>query len=338
MMGLTKTIYLLSVYIIIFSLSACGGGSSSSGGSGGDSGGNSGDPIDLSGTWKGPCINNPKTLASARQELQVISNDTLKSTISIYDWKYGCSHETNGQPSHNVSSSGSISSILAPIPQCNDSDVSLTQVNIKDDYGNPVEAPAGMSEQDIIDLFTGSRNDFLPDTTQACIKANGNLMFAGQEYIKDGFNNNPVVNLAAAKKTSWTITRGGQSTTHNAYSVGSTTGEVFTFREKNKTYPYLVFYFKNNGPGEYTDATLSDIAFRSNNIFSLRIFYGPVTEYQSTHDVVGDSTGTITKDKYGLHFSTNSPVTLKKTSGDGAETLAINIKNLHLLYLNNFKN
>ncbi len=320
--------------ILSFLLSACGGGSSSFTNSEPDGSGdiNSGS---FDGIWFGPCVNNNFNY-SARQRI-TISGASLISAITSY---------TAGQLSSlncTIPSQGIIvdSDVTATLTfgaektqsECVNSTGIETAITLTQFLSSGNEATTQPDLNDGVLFVTGSRNDFLPDSTNVCLKANGNLLFAGHEYTK-------TTNSSIVTATGGAMVSNGDVTWKlgdNNYSGGTSAAlfssinnstldnfgvlEVTTigFDRSNGDFSGSVISVAHSlqGSGSYTieENTTDLITGLSNRVITLTVTVGTINSPPAATGYIATS-GTVnaTVDGNGkYHFTITSPITLSKT-------------------------
>ncbi len=172
--------FLFSISFLL--LTACGGGNSDDKSATLPADVNSGN---FDNVWYGPCINSNAGF-SARQELS-ISGSSLISKITSYTagetQSHGCKLPSSGgividsdvtatlDYRGNTTKSGCINGVGI------DTAITLTRFQSS---GNDHSTQPEMN--DGVELVTGNRNEFLPNTSTVCLKSNGRLLFAGHEY------------------------------------------------------------------------------------------------------------------------------------------------------------
>ncbi len=205
-----------------------------------------------------------------------------------------------------------------------------------------------------VQLVTGSRNDFLPDSSTLCLKSNGRLLFAGHEYT--GNPNTTVVSTADVvvpnSGVTWTVANNnytaGISSSGSSSITGSTVDDfgvvsVSTtgFESLNGAYSGSALSISHSlqGAGTYSLGTTSDLIeniaskqMRMNvTVGTLNTSPLAATLYQALSgsvEIIVDNNG-----KY--HLTVNTPITLTKTIDVGTgvpnapETISFTMNNIH---------
>ncbi|MEE9326136.1 MAG: hypothetical protein V3U71_02495 [Cocleimonas sp.] len=328
---LFKKSFLLLILSVL--LSGCGGGSSSFTNSEPDGSDdiNSGS---FDGLWFGPCVNNNFNY-SARQTI-TLSGTSLISAITSY---------TGGQLSSldcTIPSQGIIvdSDVTATLTfgaektqsECVNSTGIETTITPTQFLSSGNEATTQPDLNDGVLLVTGSRNDFLPDSTNICLKTNGNLLFAGHEYTKS-------TNTSIVTATDGVIVSNGDVTWKlgdNSYNGGTSVAlfssinnstvdnfgvlEVTTigFDRSNGDFSGSGVSIAHSlqGSGSYTieENTTDLITSLSNKVITLTVTAGTINSpLAATSYKAISGTVEVTVDNNGkYHFSIVSPITLTK--------------------------
>ena len=167
------------------------------------------DTSSFNGIWYSPCFNNEKGF-SARQKITIIDTK-LVSEVSTYanapaktpdcpenagvvftdvdaDLSFGAGIKYSDADKADLYDGGAFYSSNTQLITCKNEIASLTDIELQrvQSSGNDTNSIPEMNNT--IALVTGSRDDFLPDSTYICITQNGNLLFAGHKYTP-GINN-----------------------------------------------------------------------------------------------------------------------------------------------------
>jgi len=209
-----------TLLLITLLLGACGGGNTTS---------NFSSNVDVSkfdGTWYSPCFNNAHSF-SARQTI-TINGTSLISQLESH------ANAPASTPNCNLSAGQVIAAdITATLGYGSRSQESSCKNNVgvqssislisNDTSGVLINTQPELTNS--IELLTGRKDDFTPDSTVMCIKPNGNLLFAGYEYT-------PAANPAIIENTSTVVTPPSSTPTWKvgdySYAGGSASGSSST--------------------------------------------------------------------------------------------------------------
>ncbi len=345
-MTIKKHYRLLLLFVLSTFLFACGGGSTDDGGEN-PTPSTSIDTSTFNGTWFGPCFNNGFGYSVA-QTLTINGNALISDIISY------------------------------PVADClipSDTSSILGEANVTLNYGNSTAVTACSNNQaqetaltistfeSSGDTFTVKENidnaiallsgyiDLIPDSTNICLNDNGNLLFAGTEYL--GTGPNTVITSPPDSSTNTNVTWTVDSNTYVAGATAETIDFSANFGVLSATTANdtshgaysgsnLLIGYLPNGAGVYSvvpndnDFINTRVENPSAKVLYMDVIVGTGTTTGTTSYAANTGVVIVSVDADGkYHFTLNSSIQMNKALDvqggvSGApSTITFTMSNIH---------